>query len=70
MHFIELTCDESEIERRLNAESNRAIADLKDKLEAQGLLVSPGSIEDFAKFQADDMALARKIITEANIRAD
>lgn len=56
--------------RRLNAETNKALADLKDKLEAQGLLVTPGSIEDFAKFQADEMALARKIITEANIRAE
>lgn len=56
--------------RRLNADTNRAIAELKDKLEAQGLLVSPGSIEDFVKFQADEMALARKIITEANIRAE
>ena len=56
--------------RRLNAETNKALADLKEKLEAQGLLVTPGSIEDFIKYQADEMALARKIITESNIRAE
>ena len=60
----------ADIARKLNTETNKALADMREKLEAQGLLVTPGSIDDFVKFQADDMALAKKIITEANIRAE
>jgi len=59
-----------DIARKLNTETNKALVDMREKLEAQGLLVTPGSIEDFVKFQADDMALSKKIITEANIRAE
>jgi tripartite-type tricarboxylate transporter receptor subunit TctC len=60
----------ADIAKKLNAETNKALADLREKLEGQGLFVTPGSIEDFVKFQAEDMALSRKIITEGNIRAD
>lgn len=60
----------AEIAGKLNAETNKALADLREKLEGQGLLVTPGSIEDFVKFQSEDMALSRKIIVEGNIRAD
>jgi len=60
----------ADIAQKLNTETNKALADLKDKLEAQGLLVTPGSIDDFVRFQAEDMALARKIITEAKISAE
>ena len=60
-----------EIAQKLNAEVNKALAgDMKERLEQQGLLLSPGSIADFAKFQHDDMALSQKIITEGNIRAE
>jgi hypothetical protein len=31
---------------------------------------SPGSVDDFAKFQAADMARAQKIITDGNIRVE
>jgi len=59
------------IAQKLNTEINKALAgDMKDKLEAQGLLLTPGSIEDFAKFQREDMALSRKIVTDSNIKAD
>ena len=55
----------------LNAQVNKALAtDMKDKLVAQGLIVSGGSIEDFRKFQADDMARSQKLITDGNIRLE
>jgi hypothetical protein len=31
---------------------------------------APGSAEDFARFQKDDMARAQKIITEGHIRVE
>lgn len=61
----------ADITQRLNAEVNKALAgEMKDKLEQQGLLLTPGSVDDFAKFQAADMARAQKIITEGNIRVE
>lgn len=60
-----------EIATRLNAEVNKALAtDMHQTLEQQGVLVTPGSIEDFVHFQKDDMVKSAKIITDANIRAD
>jgi tripartite-type tricarboxylate transporter receptor subunit TctC len=57
---------------RLNAEVNKALSagEMPDKLPAQGLLLTPGSIDDFARFQKDDMALSQRIITEGKIRAE
>ena len=61
----------ADITNRLNAEVNKALAgEMKDKLAQQGLLLTPGSVDDFAKFQAADMARAQKIITEGNIRVE
>ena len=61
----------ADITQRLNAEVNKALAtDMRDKLVQQGLLLTPGSVEDFVKFQRDDMAHAQKIITEGNIRVE
>ena len=60
-----------EVRDQLNAQVNKALAtDMKDKLVAQGLIVSGGSVEEFRKFQADDMARAQRLITEGNIRLD
>ncbi|MGK6307843.1 Bug family tripartite tricarboxylate transporter substrate binding protein [Variovorax sp. DT-64] len=61
-----------EIAQRLNAEVNKAVnaPDFKDKLTVQGLLLTPGSIADFAAFQKEDMARSAKIISEASIRAE
>ena len=60
-----------EIATRLNAEVNKALAsDMRDKLTPQGLLLTPGSIDDFVHFQKDDMALSQRIITEGKIRAE
>lgn len=61
----------ADIVRRLNAEIGKALAgDLKDRLREQGLLLSPGSVEDFAKFQASEMERSQKIVTEGNIRVE
>ena len=61
----------AEVTQRLNTEVNKALAgDMKDKLAQQGLLLTPGSVEDFAKFQSSDMARMQKIITEGNIRVE
>lgn len=61
----------AEIVQRLNAEVNKALgSDMKGKLQEQGLLVTPGSGADFAKFQHDDMERSQKIITDANIRLE
>jgi tripartite-type tricarboxylate transporter receptor subunit TctC len=61
----------AEIAQRLNAETNKALAtDMRDKLTQQGLLLKPGSIDDFARFQRDDMAKSQKIIKDGNIRVE
>ena len=60
-----------DIATRLNAEVNKALAgDMREKLTQQGLLLTPGSIDDFVKFQHDDMALTGKIIADGKIRAE
>jgi tripartite-type tricarboxylate transporter receptor subunit TctC len=61
----------AEIAQKLNFEINKALAgDMRDKLIGNGLIVGGGSIDDFAKFQKNDMAQSQKIITEGGIRAE
>ncbi len=56
---------------RLNGEVNKALAtDMRDKLVGQGLLIDGGSVDDFVRFQREDMARSQKIIAEGNIRAE
>ena len=56
---------------RLNSEVNKALgSELRDKLLAQGYELSPGSPEDFAKFQREDMVRSGKIISEAGIKLE
>jgi tripartite-type tricarboxylate transporter receptor subunit TctC len=60
-----------DIAQRLNTEVNKALGgEMRDKLVQQGLLVGGGSMEDFARFQRDDMAKSAKIIAEGGIRAE
>lgn len=57
--------------QKLNVEVNKALAgEMRDKFSPQGLLLTPGSVDDFVKFQRDDMARSQKIITEGNIRVE
>ena len=61
----------TDITQRLNTEVNKALAtDMRDKLVQQGLLLTPGSVDDFVKFQNEDMARSQKSITEGNIRVE
>jgi tripartite-type tricarboxylate transporter receptor subunit TctC len=61
-----------EIRTRLNGEVNKALAsaDIRDKFAPQGLVLTPGTSNEFASFQREDMARSQKIITEANIRVE
>nr|WP_316640686.1 tripartite tricarboxylate transporter substrate binding protein [uncultured Roseateles sp.] len=60
-----------EIAQRLNTEVGKALnGEMRDKLTAQGLLLTPGTIDDFARFQKDDMALSARIVAEGKIRAE
>lgn len=61
----------ADITQKLNAETNKALAsDMREKLVQQGLVLTPGTPEDFAKFQSSDMARSQKIITDGNIRVE
>ena len=61
----------ADVAQKLNAEVNRALAtDMRDKLIQQGLLLSPGSIDDFARFQREDTARSMKIISDGGIRGE
>jgi len=60
----------ADITQRLNTEVNKALAEMTPKLKEQGLLTTPGSVEDFAKFQRNDMERSQKIVTEGNIRVE
>jgi len=59
------------ITQRLNAEVNKALGtDMRETLNAQGLLLTPGSVDDFVRFQQADMERSKKIIVEGNIRVE
>ena len=61
----------ADIAQRLNAEVNKALnGEMREKLVQLGLLVGGGSMQDFARFQRDDMARSAKIIAEGGIRAE
>ena len=61
----------ADVVQRLNAETNKAVAgELRERFTAQGLLFTPGSVDDFARFQEADMAKSQKIINESQIRVE
>jgi tripartite-type tricarboxylate transporter receptor subunit TctC len=61
----------ADVAAKLNAEVNKALhTDMHDKLTAQGLIPIGGSIDEFVKFQHDDVTRAQKIITEGHIRVE
>ena len=58
-----------EIAQKLNAESNKALAgEMREKLEPQGILLTPGSIDDFVRFQREDMGAGE--VGDVDIVAD
>lgn len=58
----------SDVVQKLNAAVNKALAgDMRERLIADGLVPVGGSSAEFAKFQADDMAVSQRIITEKKI---
>lgn len=60
-----------DIVRRLNTEVNKALAsDMRERFTQLGLVLTPGTIDDFVRFQRDDMARSQKIITDKNIRLE
>ena len=61
----------AEVASKLNAEVNKALAgEMRERLTSQGILVGGGSIDEFIKFQREDMARSQKIITDGKIRAE
>jgi tripartite-type tricarboxylate transporter receptor subunit TctC len=61
----------ADITQRLNAETNKALnSDMREKLIQQGLVLTPGSQDDFATFQSADMIRSQKVITDGNIRLE
>lgn len=60
-----------EVSAKLNAEVNKALGtDLRQRLLDQGYELSPGSSEEFARFQREDIARSAKVVAEAGIKAD
>jgi tripartite-type tricarboxylate transporter receptor subunit TctC len=60
-----------DIVKKLNAEVNKALAgEMKDRFVQQGLIITPGSVEDFSKFEQAEIARMQKIITEGHIRVE
>ena len=50
---------------------NKALGgDIQAKYTRLGLLITPGSVEDFARFQREDMAAAKRLIDEEGIRVE
>ena len=54
----------------LNAEVNKALASIKERLLVDGLVPAGGSVEAFARFQERDIAVSGKIISDKKITLD
>ena len=58
----------ADIVQKLNAAINTALAsDMRDRLIADGIVPGGGTVADFTKFQADDIATSGKIIADKKI---
>lgn len=58
----------ADIVQKLNAAVNKALAsDMRERLVADGIVPGGGSVADFTKFQADDIATSGKIIADKKI---
>jgi tripartite-type tricarboxylate transporter receptor subunit TctC len=57
--------------QKLNAAVNKALSgEMRDRLIADGIVPAGGSAAEFAKFQADDIAISGKIIADKKIALD
>ena len=57
-----------DVVQKINAAVNKALSgDMRDRLIADGIVPAGGSVADFAKFQADDIATSGKIIADKKI---
>ncbi len=57
--------------QKLNAAVNKALSgEMRDRLIADGIVPAGGSAADFAKFQADDIAVSGKIIADKKIAVE
>jgi len=57
--------------QKLNAAVNKALSgEMRDRLIADGIVPAGGSAAEFAKFQADDIAISGKIIAEKKIAVE
>jgi tripartite-type tricarboxylate transporter receptor subunit TctC len=57
--------------QKLNAAVNKALSgEMRDRLIADGIVPTGGSAAEFAKFQADDIAISGKIIADKKIALD
>lgn len=57
-----------ELVQKLNAAIQKALAsDMRERLQADGIVPGGGSAAEFAKFQSEDIAASGKIITEKKI---
>jgi tripartite-type tricarboxylate transporter receptor subunit TctC len=58
----------ADVVQKLNAAVHKALTgDMRDKLIADGIVPEGGSVAEFAKFQADDIAVSGKIIADKKI---
>jgi len=61
----------AEVVNKLNAATNHAlVGEMKDRFKEQGLLMTPGSVEEFAAFQQAEISMAKKIIDERGLRVE
>nr|WP_236589348.1 tripartite tricarboxylate transporter substrate binding protein [Ramlibacter aurantiacus] len=62
----------AEITKQLNAELNKTLRadDLRTKLESQGLEITPGTPEQFAKLIRDDIVKWGKVVKESGAKID
>jgi tripartite-type tricarboxylate transporter receptor subunit TctC len=57
--------------QKLNAAVNKALSgEMRDRLIADGIVPAGGSAAEFAKFQADDIAVSGKIIADKKIAVE
>ena len=58
----------ADIVQKLNAAVSKALAgEMRERLIADGIVPEGGTVAEFAKFQADDIATSGKIIAEKKI---